>query len=179
MEDNELFIFDDGVKPILSVLCGKTLEQARMEVLEEEELRVMRDQQKHFEDVRNAEAIESQRMEQAEQRKRQEFERKKVNEREKKKNRMVAHKKLVARVISKRYIVGMKDFAFKHLADVSFFTNDYRNEVIEQNVLPWLQSKVEEFVKETSQMNEFPDAFLGDYMIDFEKQHTATVETEH
>lgn len=43
VEDNELFIFDHDVEPILSVLCGKTLESARMEVLEEEELRVMRE----------------------------------------------------------------------------------------------------------------------------------------
>lgn len=41
VEDNELFRFDKEVEPILSVLCGKTLEFARMEVLEEEELRVM------------------------------------------------------------------------------------------------------------------------------------------
>ena len=63
VEDNELFIFDNDVEPILSVLCGKTLEQARMEVLEEEELRVMKEQQKHYEDVRNAEIMETQRME--------------------------------------------------------------------------------------------------------------------
>lgn len=44
VEDNELFVFDKDVEPILSVLCGKTLESARMEVLEEEELRVMREQ---------------------------------------------------------------------------------------------------------------------------------------
>ena len=43
VEDNELFLFDKGVEPILSVLTGKTLEIARMEVLEEEELRVMKD----------------------------------------------------------------------------------------------------------------------------------------
>ncbi len=42
VEDNELFKFEKDVEPILAVLCGKTLEQARMEVLEEEELRVMR-----------------------------------------------------------------------------------------------------------------------------------------
>lgn len=42
VEDNELFKFDKDVRPILAVLCGKTLEAARMEVLEEEELRVMR-----------------------------------------------------------------------------------------------------------------------------------------
>jgi radial spoke head protein 3 len=77
VEDNELFIFDKDVEPILSVLCGKTLEVARMEVLEEEELRVMREQQKHFDDVRTAEHLEAQRMEQAELRKKQEFERRK------------------------------------------------------------------------------------------------------
>jgi radial spoke head protein 3 len=43
VEDNELFLFERDVQPILSVLCGKTLEQARMEVLEEEELRAMRE----------------------------------------------------------------------------------------------------------------------------------------
>lgn len=48
VEDNELFIFDNEVEPILSVLCGKTLELARMEVLEEEELKEMREQQAHL-----------------------------------------------------------------------------------------------------------------------------------
>jgi len=42
VEDNELFLFEDEVEPLLSVLCGKTLEQARMEVLEEEELAEMK-----------------------------------------------------------------------------------------------------------------------------------------
>jgi hypothetical protein len=41
VEDNEIFKFDDEVEPILSVLCGKTLESSRMEVLEEEELKEM------------------------------------------------------------------------------------------------------------------------------------------
>ena len=45
VEDNELFVFDREVKPLLSSLCGKTLEIAQMEVLEEEELRMMREQQ--------------------------------------------------------------------------------------------------------------------------------------
>lgn len=40
--DYELFDFDEEVEPMLNVLCHKILEQARMEVLEEEELRVMK-----------------------------------------------------------------------------------------------------------------------------------------
>jgi hypothetical protein len=43
VEDNELFDFEDEVRPILTVLCGKTLETARLEVLEEEELNTMRE----------------------------------------------------------------------------------------------------------------------------------------
>jgi len=44
---------------MLNVLCLKTLEQARMEVLEEEELRTMNEQKKEYEEVRNAMLIEA------------------------------------------------------------------------------------------------------------------------
>jgi hypothetical protein len=64
-EDHELFDFDAMIEPMLSVLCGKTLEQARMMVLEEEELRIMKVQQKEYEEIRNAELIEAQRLEAA------------------------------------------------------------------------------------------------------------------
>jgi len=40
-----LFDFDIEVKPILEVLVGKTVEQALMEVMEEEELASLRAQQ--------------------------------------------------------------------------------------------------------------------------------------
>ena len=58
VEDNELFLFDDEVEPILSVLCGKTLEQARMEVLEEEELSVMKKAQQNFKESDDRDAFE-------------------------------------------------------------------------------------------------------------------------
>lgn len=64
-------------------------------------------------------------MEQAEMRKKQEFERRKQNERDKKKNKVAAHKKLVARVIAKKYNTGMKDYVYRNLKDVSFFTNKF------------------------------------------------------
>jgi len=41
--DAELFDFDKEVEPMLNVLVLKTLEQARMEVLEEEELKIMKE----------------------------------------------------------------------------------------------------------------------------------------
>ena len=63
VEDNELFLFDEEVEPILSVLCGKTLEVSRMEVLEEEELREMQEQQNHFERLEFSEQSDIKRME--------------------------------------------------------------------------------------------------------------------
>lgn len=42
-DDGELFNFEYEVEPILKQLLGKTLEVARMEVLEEEELREMKE----------------------------------------------------------------------------------------------------------------------------------------
>ena len=51
---------------MLNVLCMRTLEQAQMEVLMEEELRIMKEQAKEYEEIRNAELIEAQRFEAAE-----------------------------------------------------------------------------------------------------------------
>jgi hypothetical protein len=50
--------FDIEVKPILEVLVGKTVEQALLEVMEEEELSNLRSQQRAFEELRNAELVE-------------------------------------------------------------------------------------------------------------------------
>ncbi len=63
---------------MLNVLLQRTLEQARMLVLEEEELRVFNSQQKEYQEVRNAELIEAQRLEAAELRRKQELDRRRV-----------------------------------------------------------------------------------------------------
>lgn len=82
IEPGDLFDFDFEVEPILEVLVGKVLEQGLMEVQEEEELAAMRAHQEHFEQIRNAELIATQRMEEAEKRKMQEKERRLAQERQ-------------------------------------------------------------------------------------------------
>ena len=74
VEDNELFEFEADVEPILTVLCGKTLEIARAEVLEEEELREMKEQQEHYSRMNHADAQEIERMEVAEKKRLGDFE---------------------------------------------------------------------------------------------------------
>jgi hypothetical protein len=67
-----LFDFDIEVKPILEVLVGKTIEQSLIEVMEEEELANLRRQQREYEELRNAEKVEQQRLEEQERRLREE-----------------------------------------------------------------------------------------------------------
>lgn len=68
----QLFDFDVEVQPILEVLVGKTIEQALIEVLEEEELAALREQQRKYIEIRASELAETQRLEEQERRLRSE-----------------------------------------------------------------------------------------------------------
>jgi radial spoke head protein 3 len=63
---------------MLNTLVSKTLEQARMLVLEGEELRVMKEQKKDYEEIRNSELLEADRLEAAEIRRKEELNRRKI-----------------------------------------------------------------------------------------------------
>ena len=148
MEDNELFLFDDEVEPILSVLCGKTLELSRMEVLEEEELREMREQQDHYNRMLAAEMTDIQRMEANENKRLSDFEKLKSNMREKRKNKQLAHRKVVSRQISKNYIAGLREKVMGNLSDAGFYTNTFEVDVLDNDVVPWLHDKAFEFLQD-------------------------------
>lgn len=64
----QLFDFDVEVQPVLQVLVGKTIEQALLEVMEEEELDNLRARYRAFMEIRNAELVEVQRLEERERR---------------------------------------------------------------------------------------------------------------
>lgn len=57
---------------MLEVLVGKTIEQSLLEVMEEEELARLRAQQRAFEELRNAELEEVQRLQEQERRRSEE-----------------------------------------------------------------------------------------------------------
>lgn len=81
----QLFDFDREVEPVLEVLVGKTIEQSLEEVMEEEELARLKAQQRAFEELRNNELAEVQRLQEQERRRREEkvrlLKRSKVNPR--------------------------------------------------------------------------------------------------
>jgi len=120
-EDNELFLFEDEVEPILQVLCGKTLEVALMEVLQEEEIREMKHQQDNFHKMTVNDNAEIKKMEDLEKKRLDAHEAKKNIERARKNARRQAHEKIVCRTIAKQYLRDVKPNSYVLLKDLCFF----------------------------------------------------------
>jgi len=140
IENGDLFDFDFEVEPILEVLVGKVLEQGLMEVLEEEELASLRAHQEHFEQIRNAELVATQRMEAAEKRKIEEKERRLAQERERVEREKVVRQKVAASTFARGYLSGIINSVFDELQQSGHFYDPVLREVEEQ-FMPWLKDQ--------------------------------------
>ena len=139
IENGDLFDFE--VEPILEVLVGKTLEQGLMEVMEEEELAAMRAHQEHFEQIRNAELVATQRMEAAERRKAEERERRIAQEKQRIEREKATREKVAAQTFARGYTSGLLGNVFDKLYDSGFFYDPVQRE-IETDFVPWFEDQV-------------------------------------
>nr|XP_002196050.4 radial spoke head protein 3 homolog isoform X1 [Taeniopygia guttata] len=143
IEEGELFDFDIEVKPILEVLVGKTVEQALLEVMEEEELAQLWSHQRAFAELRNAEFAELQRLEEQDRRIKEEKERRRLEHLEKLRKQRETAEKIAARAFAQRYLADLIPSVFNNLHDSGFFYDPIERD-IETEFLPWLMSEVEE-----------------------------------
>ena len=139
--EGDLFDFDLEVQPILEVLVGKTLEQALMEVQEEEELSVLRQHQRNFQNIRNAELVEIQRLEDAERRRTEEKERRKQEQIKVLKEKQEVAEKIAARAFAQSYLQSIIPCVYDNLATNGYFYDKVERE-LEATALPWLTSEV-------------------------------------
>jgi radial spoke head protein 3 len=122
-----------------------------MEVLEEHELQIIKEQSEEYQEIRNAELIEAQRFEAAEQRVADEISRRAVQQKARKAEREAAHKKHIARVVAKRQLEGLREGCLSHIADMGLMSSNLEVQLNER-VLPWLMSKVDAFMVEDEQI---------------------------
>ncbi|XP_038824720.1 radial spoke head protein 3 homolog [Salvelinus namaycush] len=141
IEEGELFDFDMEVCPVLEVLVGKTVEQALLEVMEEEELASLRAQQRAFEELRNAELVEVQRLEEQERRHREEKERRITQQREVLKKEMETADKIAARAFAQHYLADLLPSVYTTLREHGYFYDPVERD-IETGFLPWLMAHV-------------------------------------
>ncbi|XP_078503118.1 radial spoke head protein 3 homolog [Lissotriton helveticus] len=148
IEEGELFDFDIEVKPMLEVLVGKTIEQALLEVMEEEELANLRAMQRAFEELRNAELAEVQRLEDKERRHRDEKERRRKQQRDALMKEKETAEKIAARAFAQRYLADLIPSVFSNLRDSGYFYDPVERDV-ETGFIPWLMTKVEKTMEKS------------------------------
>ncbi|KAG3234554.1 hypothetical protein PI124_g20396 [Phytophthora idaei] len=137
IECGDLFDFDLEVEPILEVLVGKTLELGMLELLEEVELREIRQRQELFEQARNAELAEVQRLEAEAKRRFAEKQRRLDEETARLAAQAELEEKVAARASAKQYLVSLHAQVFDTLVESGHFFDPLAKDV-KQNFLPGL-----------------------------------------
>ena len=130
----------------MSALNQKLLIQARMEVLEEEEIRHIKEKQREFEQVRNEELSEAQRFDASEQRIQFEIERRKIQQKLSKEMEIITHQKLITRIISKDLLQTMKFKSLKILEGKGIFRDKFLFEIA-SDLIPWIYDETFLYVK--------------------------------
>ncbi|XP_066478880.1 radial spoke head protein 3 homolog [Tiliqua scincoides] len=143
IEEGELFDFNIEVKPILEVLVGKTIEQALLEVTEEEDLLNLKAYQNAYHELRNAEMAEVQRLEEQERRHREEKDRRMVQQYDQNETEKEVSEKIAARAFAMEYLTDLIPSVFSHLQNTGFFYDIVERD-IEDGFLPYLMNKVQQ-----------------------------------
>eukprot|EP00108_Taenia_solium_P002741 TsM_001076100 transcript=TsM_001076100 gene=TsM_001076100 len=125
----ELFDFNIEVVPILEVLLNRTMEQSLMEVMEEEELAEIRAKQAVFEEVRDAELEEVERLEELNRRRREEQKRRRQQAEYAAMMRRQTAEKIAARSFVRAYLEPLLLNTFEMLTARGFFYDDVRLEL--------------------------------------------------
>ncbi|XP_018573997.1 radial spoke head protein 3 homolog B isoform X2 [Anoplophora glabripennis] len=143
----ELFDFDAEVQPILEVLVGKTIEQALIEVLEEEELAAIREQQRRFLEIRAAETAEALRLEEREKRLVKEKERRISELEEGIKTQKEMEERIAAAVLMQGYMANLLPSVLEGLESEGFLVDSIKKDV-DESFMPWLMKEVTQELQE-------------------------------
>ena len=98
--------------------------------------------------------------------------------REKKKNKQLAHRKVVARTIAKGYLANVRENVFSRLTDVGFYTDNFKVEVLDNDVVPWLHTKCFEFIEDLEIQENITTNYAKEHLTSEEQEHINTVKAE-
>ena len=146
IEDGDLFNFDEEVQPLVHIIVSKTLEESRREVLEEEELRHIKEQQDKYKKLNEMNINRIKSIENKEMKRFEEHNRKKELKINKIKLTKLFQKKLQSRMKAKQYILKLKQDCFESLGQQKVFKNKQDNYYF-TDLLPELHTLAEENTK--------------------------------
>jgi len=159
IENDDLFDFNLEVAPILEVLIGKTLQVSMMELMESEELLSIRLHQQEFEQTRNAELAEVQRLEAEAKRKFAEKNRRVKEQKECAEARQELQQKIAARSFAKNYLADLHGNVFSKLMESGHFFDPLAREV-ENDFIPWVFNEAVNHVEKAATSRACADKIL-------------------
>ena len=178
IEKGDLFDFNVEVEPIINVLTFKTLEEARMEVLEEEEIKEMKRQMQDFEKVRNRELEIVQKLECQTIRKEEEKNRRNQERAIRTKMAKIYQKKLISTVFAKNYLKNIKSKALKDLEENGVLRKREKNEY-HTKITPVIKEGCEKLLEEENAVLYGLDNLLEQGYHDMiRNKHKAALENE-
>ena len=146
IEDGDLFNFDTEVQPLVHIIVSKTLEESRREVLEEEELKHIKEQQKKYKNLNEANNNRIKSIEEREKKIFEEHNRKKELKQNRIKLTKIFQQKLQSRMKAKQYISKLKLDCYSSLGQRKTFKNKEDNYYF-TDLLPELHDLVNEYTK--------------------------------
>lgn len=150
-QDADLYDFDLEVEPILQVLVGKSLELARIEVIEDFEIKELKKHNAIFKKIRDSELLYTQQEEAKNNRFEQELDMRNVQEIALKEKTLTAQKKQISRIVGKDFIKDLKRYTLRSLVDNGLL-RDLRSTDIEYVLIPTLIQSIT-FVKAQDKEN--------------------------
>lgn len=178
VNDKELYDFELEVEPILQVLVGKACENARVEVIEEWEKQELVDHKKKFLIIKEAELMETQRMEAARNRRRREAERRYANFRTAKGQVGWFNQKMCARRMAKKFMGLFKRDTFQELEDVGILRSptDY---AMQSRFLPALHNQTRAELIRNNEFTEGVDGLIMMILRGNAREHKQSIQKEY
>lgn len=164
--EGELFDFDTEVQPIIEVLVGRTIEQALIEVLHEEEIAEMKRQQQQIMAIREAELAELRRLELDDRKLQAEKERRILQD----KIAQDLDREMQERITASKLLQGRIDDLLPDVLDaVENIKNEKDREEFERQIAPWLAKEVAQEIGQMIDSKELLEGIIREVLL--QKKH--------
>jgi hypothetical protein len=175
--DADLFDYENEVEPILQVLVGKSIEHARIEVIEQYEDLELQKHKRRFLQLKEAELMETQRLEEARGRKNDEIDRRNLQQRTAKNSQVQSEKKVVARSFAKDFLRYFKRDTMNVLVDLGALRRPDQLS-IGTTFVPQLYNQIKNDMQNHNDHQEQMDEILNDSMRKISRAHKQAMVTE-
>ena len=173
--DGDLFNFDHDVQPLLTVIVGKTLEQAMNEIEQEDEIATLREAKAMYLHKNNEEKKRIRNLEDREIQKKFNNDAKKEKRKQEREKRKNTQRELISRVISKAYLKNLYKNSIKDLIMRGHFRN-YTQTVIKNTTNSIIKSGSESLSNMFINMRNYLSTVLDNQFKKKLSTHSAAVQ---